>query len=54
VCTGFRWGNLRDRGHWGDADVDEKIIKRWIFRKWDAEVWIGSFWRRIVTSGRAL
>ena len=26
VCTGFRWGNLRDRDHWGDPDVDGRII----------------------------
>jgi hypothetical protein len=23
-CTG--WGNLRERGHWGDPDVDGRII----------------------------
>jgi hypothetical protein len=28
-------GNLRERGHWGDPGVDERIILRWIFRKWD-------------------
>jgi hypothetical protein len=32
-CTEFWWGNLRERDHWGDPDVDEKIILRWIFRK---------------------
>jgi hypothetical protein len=36
VCTGFWWGNLRERNHWGDPDVDERIILRWILRKWDA------------------
>jgi hypothetical protein len=28
-------GNLRERDHWGDPDVDERIILKWIFRKWD-------------------
>jgi len=23
-----------ERDHWGDPDADEKIILRWIFRKW--------------------
>jgi len=27
-------GNLRERDHWGDPDVDGRIILRWIFRKW--------------------
>jgi hypothetical protein len=35
MCTGFWWGNLRERDHWGDPEVDGKIIIRWIFRKWD-------------------
>ena len=34
VSTGFWWGNLRERAHWGDPDVDGKIILRWIVRKW--------------------
>jgi hypothetical protein len=33
VCTGFLWGSLRERDHWGDPDVDGRIIIRWIFRK---------------------
>ena len=31
----FWWGNLRERDHWGDQDVDGKIILRWILRKWE-------------------
>ena len=26
--TGFWWGNLRQRPHWGDLDVDGRIILR--------------------------
>jgi len=33
-CTGFWWGNLRERDHWRDPDADERIILRCIFRKW--------------------
>jgi hypothetical protein len=33
VCTGCWWGSLRDRGHWGDQDIEGRIILRWIFRK---------------------
>jgi len=33
VCIGFWWGSLRKRDHWGDPDVDGRIILRWIFRK---------------------
>jgi hypothetical protein len=47
ACTGFRWGNLRERDHWGNPGVDGKIILRWIFRKWDVRVWTGLRWFRI-------
>jgi hypothetical protein len=37
-CTGSWWENLRERGHWGDPDADERIILRWIFRKLEGRV----------------
>jgi len=47
VCTGCWWGSLRERGHWGDQDVDGRIILRWIFRKLE-----GSWGRDGVGSGQ--
>ena len=33
MCTGCWWGSLGERSHWGDQDVDGRIILRWMFRK---------------------
>jgi hypothetical protein len=46
VCTGFWWGNLRKRDHWGGPDVDWRIILRWIFRNWEGVVGTGWSWLR--------
>jgi hypothetical protein len=35
VNTGFWWGNLREEDHLEDTGVDERIILKWIFDKWD-------------------
>jgi hypothetical protein len=51
VYAGVWWGNLRERDHWGDPDVDGRLILRRIFRSWDVGVWIGSSWLRIGTVG---
>jgi hypothetical protein len=40
---------LRERDHLGDPGLDERIVLRWIFRKWDVGVWNGSSWLRIGT-----
>ena len=29
------WGNMKGRDHLGDADLDGRIILRWILRTWD-------------------
>ena len=51
VYTGFLWGNLREGDHLEDPCVDEMIIFRWIFRKWDVRAWTGLIWLRIGTGG---
>ena len=51
MCPGWWWGSLRERGHWGDQDVDERIILRWVFRKLDGVVGTGWSWLRIGTGG---
>jgi hypothetical protein len=51
VYTGFWWGNLSERDHFEDPDVDGRIILRWIFRKWDVRTWTESIWLRIGTVG---
>jgi len=47
VCTGCWWGSLRERAHWGDQDIDGRIILRWIFRKFEGVVGTGWSWLRI-------
>jgi hypothetical protein len=32
---------MRERGQWGDQDVDGRIILRWIFRKLEGVVRTG-------------
>jgi hypothetical protein len=54
VCTGCWWGILREIGHYGDQDVDGRIILRWIFRKFEGVVGIGWSWLRIGGVWRAL
>jgi hypothetical protein len=51
-AQGSGGGNLSERDHWGDPDVDDRIILRWIFRKWD---WmelaqVRDRWRAIVST----
>jgi len=49
MCIQGLWGNLRERGHLEDPDVNGRIILRFIFRKWDVGAWTGSSWLRIGT-----
>jgi hypothetical protein len=45
------WGSLRERDHWGDSDVDGRIILRGIFRKWEGVVRAGWSGLRVGTGG---
>ena len=40
---------MKEKDHLGDPGVDGRIILRWIYRKWDVGVWIGSSCLRIGT-----
>ena len=40
-CIESRWGNRRERDHWGDQDLDGWIISGRISRMWDVGIWTG-------------
>ena len=35
----------------GERRGVHRVLVRWIFSKWDVEVWVGSCWLRIGTGG---
>jgi hypothetical protein len=45
------WGSLRERGHWGNPDIDGRIILNWILKKWEGVVGTGWSGLRIGTGG---
>ena len=44
--TGFWWGDLKERDHLEDLEVDRRIVLKWILKKWDVEVWTELTWLR--------
>jgi hypothetical protein len=36
------WGDMRERNHLEDSGLNERIILRTTFRKWDVCAWNGS------------
>jgi len=47
-------GKPEGKNYLKDPDINGWIILRWIFRKWDVEVWTGLSWLSIGTGGRLL
>jgi hypothetical protein len=47
-------GKPGERDHWGDPDLDGRIILRWIFRKWEGVVGTGWSWLRVPKFGEFL
>ena len=47
-------GKPEGKNHWGDQDVDGRIILRRIFRKWEGVVVTGWSWLRTGTGGGRL
>jgi len=54
VHTEFWWRDLKERHHVEDLGIDEKMILKWILKKWDEEAWTGLMWLRIRTCSRLL
>jgi len=44
-------GKPEGKSHWGDPDVDGRIILKWIFRKWEGILGTGWSWLRIGRGG---
>jgi len=51
---GFGEGNLRERDHLEDRNIDGRIVLRWIFRKCVSGAWTGLMWLRTGTGAGRL
>jgi hypothetical protein len=43
----FWWGNLRERSHLGNRDIDGRIILKLVCKKQDERAFTGFVWQRI-------
>jgi len=47
-------GKPEEGDHLEDPSIDGRMIRRWIFRKWDVGAWTGLIRFKIGTGGRHL
>jgi hypothetical protein len=52
VCTGFWWGNLKERDHSEGLGIEGKRILKLILKKSVGNAWARLIWLGIGTSGR--
>jgi hypothetical protein len=45
---------LKERGHLGDLNMDERIILKLVFRKQGLKLWTQFVWLRIWTNGKPI
>jgi hypothetical protein len=47
MYTRFWWGNLTEKDYLVDLGIGERMILKWIFKKWGGEALTGLIWLRI-------
>ena len=47
VHTEICWADLRERDHLEHVGLNGRIILKWIFKKWDGELWALLIWLRV-------
>jgi hypothetical protein len=54
VHKGFWWGDPRERSHLEETGIDERILLKWIFKKWGRKAWTGLIWLMMGAGGGCL
>jgi hypothetical protein len=54
VHTGFCWGDLKERHHLKDVNLDKRIILKWIFKEWEGESCTELIWLSFSAGGGRL
>ena len=51
---GLRSGDLKERGHFEDLNVERRITLKWLFQKWGGKAWTALIGLGIGTGGGRL